>query len=152
MIQRIQSLYLLAVSVLMVTVSFVSVAGFTTPTGVLSMRLTGVYDSAANSALLFGTWPLQLLAVLIALIALATIFLFNNRKLQIKLSAVSLWLIVLFLGAFIVYLFLIPGKLNAAFSFEIPSLLPLAALLLNVLALRAIRADEELVRSLDRLR
>ncbi len=152
MIQRIQSLYLLAVTVLMAVLCFVPVGEFAAPAGLYNMTLSGVYK-AGDAGVAYSTLPLLLLAIVVSLVALVTIFLFKNRKMQIKLASGNLALMLLFYVVSIVYYFMIKDSLQAVFSLvPFVTFIPFAALVLNVFAIRAIRADEELVRSLDRLR
>jgi hypothetical protein len=152
MIQRIQSLYLLAVTVLMAVLCFVPVGEFAAPAGLYNMTLSGVCK-AGDAGVAYSTLPLLLLAIVVSLLSLVTIFLYKNRKLQIKITTVNLVLILLFYVASAVYLFLINGFLQTAFSLApVAAIIPFAAFISNVLAIRAIRADELLVRSLDRLR
>ncbi len=77
------------------------------------------------------------------------IFLYKNRKKQMRLVSLSTVLLVLW------YLYLAVGiKWNHldAYQWHISLVLPLIAIILNVLAHRGIKADEKLVRSMDRIR
>ena len=104
-------------------------------------------------ALVYPTWALMTLSALISLLALVTIFLFRRRMLQIRLCTFNTLLIVGFYGLFAFYLWRLAGSMDAfTFNFRIALAFPLISLILNWLAIRAIGADEMLVRSLDRLR
>ena len=98
---------------------------------------------------------------LIAIVALASaavavyeIFQFRNRLGQLKLGMVNLLLIMTVFGLE----FYFQGKGEVALNpklegqFQPAFYLPTLALLLNLLANRFIRRDEQLVRSADRLR
>lgn len=91
---------------------------------------------------------LLVLAIATAVVALITIFLFKNRKLQLKLSFVGLLLSVAFAALNFYYIqnFAPGGRLS------LTSLFTFFAVIGFLLALQGIRSDEKLVRSLNRLR
>ena len=94
------------------------------------------------------------LTILGATIAIVTIFLYNNRKLQIKLGyGIMLMAIVLSLMSF---LFLTNDTVNQDTTAQIHDqwgmFIPLVSVLLAVLANHYIRKDDQLVKSMDRLR
>ena len=86
-----------------------------------------------------------------ALLAVVTIFLFNNRKLQFVLGRLNI-LTNLFLLGVLVYLSLTLSGETAVSEKGIGMFLPVLAILLVVLANKAIKKDEDLVKSVDRLR
>lgn len=83
-------------------------------------------------------------------ILLATIFLFNNRKLQMTLTKVSLLLLVVGVGA-AAYFFTTDAAVDSA-QVAAGVAMPAIAIVLGILAHRYILKDEKLVRSVDRLR
>ncbi len=89
-----------------------------------------------------------------AIISLAAIFLFKNRPLQTRLAltatGVGIMLAVLLAITTKMTLDQVPMGGTAQFSSGLT--LPVFAAVLNWLAARAIRKDESLVRSMDRLR
>lgn len=96
--------------------------------------------------------PLLILLILIAAISFVTVFLFKNRKLQIKLSMVLLILSIVLLLAVATYAFLLSGKYNAQLQLRVNLIFPVLVLIFSILAHRGIKKDEELVKSYDRLR
>jgi hypothetical protein len=97
--------------------------------------------------------PLLALFSLAGALALIAIFFFKNRRLQMRLAAGAA--IALLLGAGLaIFFFLQPSEAIAGAQprAQFGALMPLAALTLLWLAHRAIRKDERLVRSMDRLR
>lgn len=102
-----------------------------------------------------ATEDLLLFAVAIAtgLLAATAIFLFKNRRTQAKLS----WFGLLFsigliaLEVWKIDAFQKENTLSKA-SYSWGSLLPIALVVLFILAISGIRKDEKLVKSLDRLR
>ena len=143
MIQRIQSLYLLLA-------------------GIISGGLTFVFNiwSTTNSKLyimdLFGSSSISekivpVLFFVSALLSIVTIFLFNNRKLQFVLGRLNI-LTNLFLLGVLVYLSLTLSGEAAVSEKGIGMFLPIIIIVLLVIANKAIKRDEDLVKSVDRLR
>jgi hypothetical protein len=79
-----------------------------------------------------------------ALLAFITIFLYKKRKVQIGLS----YVLFILLLAYLVFVFVITDV--ADYSWYL--LIPFVATDFPILAIQAIKKDEQLVRSLDRLR
>lgn len=100
------------------------------------------------------TYIIAVLAVASAAVALFEIFQFRNRFLQLKLGILNFLLIVATIGASFYFSGVGEKMLNIKIpgTFEAGFYLPTLALMLNLLANRFIRRDEQLVRSIDRLR
>ncbi len=136
MIQRIQTIWLL----LAAAASFAS------------LKLS--FYSGKKDAVLFeqltgstGGFLLLVLSVAVALLAVVGIFLFKNRKLQMRLSLAGLvlQLVVLFLYFQKAAVFTEGNyTLTSVFSFIVP--------VFFILAVLGIRKDEKLIKSMDRLR
>ncbi len=89
--------------------------------------------------------------IISGLLSLITIFLFKNRKLQFVLGRLNIILNFILLG-FLVYLFLnLPGGVETPKK-GIGMFLPIISIVFLVLANKAIKKDEDLVKSVDRLR
>jgi hypothetical protein len=149
MIQRIQSVYLLAVAILMGTASFTTLAQLTRDSVAYNFNSCGIY---ANNAQAISTLPVFLISLATALLALISIFLYKKRSNQIKITVLNSILMIGFYIAFLIYYFIAKDKLNAELSINIPLFLPLVSFILNLLALRGIRKDEALIKSLNRIR
>lgn len=143
MIQRIQSIFLLLA------------AG--TSFGVLGSSFANAKAAVASPIFADQVYNVQdniALLVVFAVagaLALASIFLFKNRKTQLQISTVAMVANLLGLGyaAFLLY----QDQVNvASLTVSVGAFLPLIAILLEILANRAIRKDNKLVRSMDRLR
>lgn len=93
------------------------------------------------------TTILTIITVVTGLLALVNIFLFNNRKLQLKLTYAGLLLSVVML----VMYFLEMGNFRSG-DIALWSLFYFAVFIFYLLAARGIRKDEKLIKSLDRLR
>ncbi|MFT4660043.1 MAG: peptidoglycan/LPS O-acetylase OafA/YrhL [Patiriisocius sp.] len=98
------------------------------------------------------TFPAYYLVLGLISLTLIAIFMFKKRNMQVLLGRLNYLLIL----GLIVVLYLNIDKLNESLSttieYGVGLYLPVAALAFNFLANRAIKKDEDLVKSLDRLR
>ena len=157
MIQRIQSVFLLLLALAMLSVLALPLWHKVDALANQELTLTAFGFAAKGVQLPATTGPVWLIGVLAAAsaaVAAFEIFQFRSRAKQLMLGSVNLLLITATLGA--AFYFSNKGeqllniKLEGQFlaGFYLPTL----ALLLNLLANRFIRRDEQLVRSMDRLR
>ncbi len=152
MIQRIQTLYLLVATILMAMTLFFPIAEY--HIAGVDLELTAFSLSGADVS--ESTIFMGIIMVLAILVPLVTIFLFKNRTLQIRLCAVEA---VLLLGS-LVFIGLYYWLTNRLFEgleiahkqFGWAAIMPVLALILDLMAARAIFKDEVMVRSLDRIR
>ncbi|SDS30199.1 protein of unknown function [Polaribacter sp. KT25b] len=143
MLQRIQSIYLFLASIISGGLIFVFYLWNTLKEQIF------VLDLFSNEEIILKVIPFMFFAS--AILSLVTIFLFKDRKLQFVLGRIII-LINLFLLGLLIYLSLtLPGE-NAVSEKGIGMFLPILVILLIVLANRAIKKDEDLVKSVDRLR
>lgn len=150
MIQRIQTLYLLAAAAL-TAVTLCTPLMWTVVDGG-QIRLAAFAITSGEEVI--GTTPyyLPILLSLTCLLPLVTIFLYKRRMLQIRLCAAEA---VLLVGSAVMEAMIYWGPLGSRgdSSALLPaSFAPLAALFFVWLAARAIFRDELLVRSLNRIR
>jgi hypothetical protein len=149
MIQRIQTLWLLAAVAC-------GIALFWTPllqapsddtARTVAVLADGALTATDNSALA----GLSALSVLTALVA---VFLFKNRPLQGRLAQAGVGIGILLLGLILLAVNMARAELPDEVQLRLtPALaLPIAYAICCGLAARAIRRDEALVRSMDRLR
>ena len=154
--QRIQTIYLILVILLMTAGILLPSAEFFNAgkniTYLLDSR--GIIEITEQDTFnkLASTNPLTFLFGLILFVTTFSIFKFQDRKKQFRLATISTILILIYIIAFIVFIFYAKNKLNADFSLQYPAVFPVIALILSYLAMRGISKDEKLVRSLDRLR
>ena len=142
MIQRIQSIYLLLVIFLSIGATFFLKLWVEADNEVFA------FDLFAYESILYKLVPISF--IISALLALITIFRYNDRQQQFVLGRIII-LINLFLLGILIYLSLnIPGEIfsEKGIGMFIPSIIILFAVLAN----KAIRKDENLVKSVDRLR
>ena len=143
MIQRIQSIYLLLASIVSGGLIFVFNLWNTIKEKIF------VVDLFLREALFFKVIPLLFLAS--AILSLIALFLFKNRKLQFVIGRIII-LINLFLLGLLMYLSLNLSGETVVSEKGIGMFLPILVVLLIVLANKAIKKDEDLVKSVDRLR
>ena len=142
MIQRIQSIYLLLVIFLSIG------APFFLKLWVEADNEVFAFDLFAYESILYKLVPISF--IISALLALITIFRYNDRQQQFVLGRIII-LINLFLLGILIYLSLnIPGEIFSEKG--IGMFIPSIVILFSVLANKAIRKDEHLVKSVDRLR
>ena len=142
MIQRIQSIYLLLVIFLSIG------APFFLKLWVEADNEVFAFDLFANESILHKLVPISF--VISALLALIAIFCYNDIQQQFVLGRIII-LINLFLLGILIYLSLnIPGEIFSEKG--IGMFIPSIVILFSVLANKAIRKDENLVKSVDRLR
>ncbi len=144
MIQRIQSLYLLFVSIIAgLVVSFIA-NELTTNSELLKL----IPQELLNLPI-----PIPMIVIaLIGLISLITIFLFKKRSLQMTLIKFTIFINVLLLGLVVYLLLNLSGETLVSEKGIWVSLSLFASVVFLFLAYRAIKKDDNLVKSVDRLR
>ena len=150
MIQRIQSVFLLLAFIAIGICMTLPIGSFFKD-GILTSELFNLWLVTTDGqhiilpyVALFGALAIS------AALSLITIFLYKNRKLQMKICALTMFIIllyVIFLG-YCAY-FRLQGE---SFTPTLFASFPFAAFILIALARNAINKDEKLIRSIDRLR
>lgn len=152
MIQRIQSVYLLIAAICSVACLSLPVGRYVND-GLLSSTMYNLWIvSSDGSGHTFTSTPLFVVQLLAAAISLYAIFMYKNRKQQMRLCIFSSLLLAGWYAIYAVLAVLCGGTGEVSFSPSIYGALPAVALILNVMASRSIRADERLVRAADRIR
>jgi hypothetical protein len=96
-------------------------------------------------------FPTLLIALVMTLLPVVTIFMFRNRKRQITMSVFS----IIAAAGFITMALQRTKNLNAvpaSDSYWVGSVLPVVAIVFLFMAILGIRKDDKLVKSTDRLR
>lgn len=137
-IQRIQTLYMFAAAIMMGVFAFMPMGHITVPVEevrqLTSFEVLGVLFPVALTSLLL----------------IVNMFLYNNLKLQRKVMRFSIMFTVL-VAALVIYTFYsLPSDYEPSLSLW--NLLILGALVAEILALKGINHDENLLKSADRLR
>lgn len=158
MIQRIQTVYLTLAFVAIALLFAFPLAQFFSETGAYVFSVNGLKNMVPGDANAFNPiifLPLIIVVVGLAFLLLFTIFQYKNRSFQVKLTSIGvLAAIALIMGIFFLYIPMIEKKINIIPDYRkaFGIYLPLVALVFLVMANRAIKRDDKLVRSADRLR
>ena len=150
MIQRIQTLYLLAVVALGIALVWLPVIQFVTPEEATELQIWEL--SALGGAPLQGLWGLLLTTLLIPVLALVDIFLYNKRLLQARLNIFTVLLCLGYYGVLAIYIWLAKVSLGLDWHILPSACIPLVCMVLTLMATRRILKDEALVRAADRIR
>ncbi len=155
MIQRIQTIFLFLATVFAGILFFTPVFSFNYGEDLMRLTIVGVEN--ANDALQFSgvyTLPLLLITILAIIIPFFTIFKFKKRELQMKLSSLNIFLNAIICGLiFLYYASNVEEKINPeTVHYMFGTYIPLINIVLSVLAMRWIKKDIDLLKSVDRLR
>lgn len=148
MIQRKQTLFLLAVTIISAILIF-------TPFQYLNIDgklepiclMPGCSPEIINS----GIYAPMILNLLSLILSLIIIFQYKNRVLQYKLSNLVVLINVFVIGLFFLLTYTKDG-VTGTLSFSFGAFLPSISVIFAFLAAHFIKKDEELVRSADRIR
>ncbi|MBF6627923.1 MAG: DUF4293 domain-containing protein [Proteiniphilum sp.] len=150
MLQRIQTLFLLFAAAAMLVASVTPLAIFMFNSDRVLFEAMGIY---LNDTLNDSTWGLFVVGIISSVLALITVFLYKQRMLQIRISIFNIVVMIGFYLYFGFILYKIYPVENLQFQkVGIGIIMPFIAIILTILAIRKIGADEALVRSLQRLR
>ncbi len=154
MIQRIQSIYIFVASVLTICLFFVPSFHFSVGQG--SYDITACHISPAFSLVPSTVMlPLALVTFFAFLLCLISIFLFRNRTLQMKVVRINAFLQIVILFTMVAYVFFMfdkSGQTNIHIDFSMALIFPIVNVILLAFARKRIKADDDLVKSADRLR
>lgn len=162
MIQRIQSIYLLVAMVSGFGLFLTAINTLTTNGLEFNFSLFGLHQTQGVSInYQSNSMALMVLNILFIALSILAIFMFKKRKRQILIANISIvTLIALCVSAFVysnTHLTKIADVLRIppnmiSINYGIGALFPIVAIVFTFLAIRAIKKDEELVRSADRIR
>jgi hypothetical protein len=156
MIQRIQTVYLLIVAGLFIALMFLPMAVVQLGGRLYSFDVSGLNTmNMQPAALIYPTWSLMVIAMIIILLSFVIIFMYKKRILQMRMCVFNALLMIGFCALFGFYIWQLdrsPELPDMKLNIRIWAALPVIALILNYLAIRNIGTDEALVRSLERLR
>lgn len=163
MIQRIQTIYLLGALVCSLLLFSTAIATITTLNTLYNFSVWGLVNvTNSMNQLISSSTILLALNVIIGLVSLVTILTFKKRNIQLLLSKINIFLIVVLVGSSFYFLDNSIGQITEIqrtdmentkdVNYALGAVLPVFMLIFTVMALTAIRKDEELVRSADRIR
>jgi hypothetical protein len=156
MIQRVQSIYLLLVTILMSFLLMRPYAEITLTQGqalIFHSLTIERYTPPDTFEKYRTTLPLFLMIIITGAVSFANIFLFNRRIVQIRLCFVSFILLAVILIIMFIYYSSARGALDYTLHvFRLAAVFPILAIVMTFLAYRAINHDELLVSSYKRIR
>ena len=144
MIQRIQSLFLLAVALISGLLIFVTPLWYDDK----QQAFFALQGFKSDTVLLMS---LALAFLLIALLAIISLFTYKKRKSQFMLNRLSIIINLYLLGLLLYYVLNLSGGILVSEK-GIGALFPVLNIVFLVFANKAIQKDEALVKSVDRLR
>lgn len=155
MIQRIQSVYLLVAAILVAVTDFFPLAHcFVSQQGFYTINSYGVV--ASNVAEFTGSnmwcWVSTAFSVVAFVFIVMALFGYKNRISQMKRCIYAILAILAYYVFFGIEVWSLNSTTGVFPSLEIIAEMPLIAIILIFLAGRAIKRDEDLVRSMDRIR
>jgi len=152
MIQRIQSIFLLASLCFLVPMFFVPIAELIYETGeILNFNFTGFYLTEAGvTTRIDNQYSIMFFGILICALNLIIIFLYKHRVLQTRLCMYNMLLLAGLMGVTLFVLYSVQNVQSVLFS--LPAVFPVISIILHYMAFRSIRKDELMVMALSRLR
>lgn len=162
MIQRRQTIFMLLAAIASVLLFFMPLASFNADGNVMRFTVFGIENPIESLTLSKSyTWPLMVLTVLMTILPIFTIFKYKKRELQVRLCHLAMLLNIIFIGLVFVYYDndiqkVITAVENDSYTLDVAYFigmaLPLVNLVLEILAIKGIKKDIELLKSVDRLR
>jgi glucan phosphoethanolaminetransferase (alkaline phosphatase superfamily) len=158
MIQRKQTLYLFFAGLIPLIMLFISFGDIFSPTDIYyKYNAFAVREVTADNTLILSTIGSALLLIATSALSFITIFLYKNRKTQMKLVTLNM---VVILIAICVIMYVYPNVVfaknihlnGATVKFNYTILISFVSAIGLFLAKKAIAKDEAMIRSADRLR
>ena len=138
MLQRIQTIYLLLAAVCAVLPIWIAPMSFALPD---EITLRSVYQ------LDMSVWGLYAIIIAIGVLALVDVFLFKKRILQARLNIFTVMACLGFYALLMMYAWFAVQRFGAEWYINWSAGLPLVAMILVLMATRAILKDEAAVRA-----
>ncbi len=157
MIQRIQTVYLmLAFIASALLFSQLPIAVFQLQNiGEIPFNIISKFQNPDLSQDLFtntNTLPLLLVNGALALLIFISVFLYRKRPLQFRLTMVGFLINVILIIVMFFTADSMQNQLKVEAQYKLGAILPLISMVLLILASKAIRKDEKMVKAADRLR
>lgn len=147
MIQRIQSVYMLIVTGLLIAALCLPICDLMEPNGALyAFKPLGIAFSKGWQS----TWGLFSILLITVIIEGLTILCYKVRILQLRMIIFNSLLLVGYYLALVAFYFVL--KADFSFTPKFGIILPFIGIVFNYLAARAILRDEAMVHAADRLR
>lgn len=151
MIQRIQSLYLLAALGLLLSTFYITPGIQVNHGTTVALRLFENQNALLTQSGRIALTIVQFISGLTAAILLLSVFSYKRRVRQLKMCIYSIWLLIID-GMGICYALFLGKTAETTSILRLPVLFPFIAAIFVLLAISAIKKDEALVKSYERLR
>ena len=151
MIQRKQSVYLLISVILSAVCMFLPIGKFISENMGADSTLYNIAIKGMDGSVDYVVCILFVLLLISTVSSLLNIFLYKNRKIQSKICKANMLVLVVWYAAYVYFAFAGGGE-GTEFSFGTAAVMPFFAIIAQILANNGIRSDEELIRSMDRIR
>ena len=160
MIQRVQTIYMLASVIAILTMHFFWLASFAIPEATFELNSLGLVCQTKGFETDRMVWELFILLLLMVALPLINIFLYKNRKLQLRVLIYTIILNVLYYGLFFWECYRLRGEVAALSQGGVADVhynimmlvMPAVSIFALIMAARGVIFDIALIKSLERLR
>ena len=160
MIQRVQTVYMLASVIAILTMHFFWLASFAIPEATFELNSLGLVCQTKGFETDRMVWELFIVLLLMVALPLINIFLYKNRKLQLRVLIYTIILNVLYYGLFFWECSRLKGDVAALSQGGVVDvhynvmmlLMPAISIFALIMAARGVIFDIALIKSLERLR
>jgi len=155
MIQRIQTIFLFVASILMFLTTLFPISNIfdaesPSITTLYAFKIDTTNSLIHHSSISTITSGIALYAC--SILGFAIIFLYKKRKLQMLFTSIEMVFTFLSCNLIVINSYRAMPSPHASLSFTFFSIFPIVSLILYFLAYKAIKKDDKLVKSLDRIR
>ena len=160
MIQRVQTVYMLASVIAILTMHFFWLASFAIPEATFELNSLGLVCQTKGFETDRMVWELFIVLLLMVALPLINIFLYKNRKMQLRVLIYTIILNVLYYGLIFWECYRLKGEVAALSQggvvdvhYNIMMLvMPAVSIFALIMAARGVIFDIALIKSLERLR
>ena len=160
MIQRVQTIYMLASVIAILTMHFFWLASFAIPEATFELNSLGLVCQTKGFETDRMVWELFIVLLLMVALPLINIFLYKNRKLQLRVLIYTIILNVLCYGLFFWECYRLKGEVAALSQGGVADVhynimmlvMPAVSIFALIMAARGVIFDIALIKSLERLR
>ena len=160
MIQRVQTIYMLASVIAILTMHFFWLASFAIPEATFELNSLGLVCQTKGFETDRMVWELFIVLLLMVALPLINIFLYKNRKLQLRVLIYTIILNVLYYGLFFWECYRLKGEVAAISQGGVADVhynimmlvMPAVSIFALIMAARGVIFDIALIKSLERLR
>ena len=160
MIQRVQTIYMLASVIAILTMHFFWLASFAIPEATFELNSLGLVCATKGFETDRMVWELFIVLLLMVALPLINIFLYKNRKLQLRVLIYTIILNLLYYGLFFWECYRLKGEVAALSQGGVADVhynimmlvMPAVSIFALIMAARGVIFDIALIKSLERLR